>query len=78
MCKMQKMVKSITTDVDVVYDGGTYHATNVPAKICPECGEITVHEIIQERIVQYSSQRNKTSIDYAECENEESVASQFM
>lgn len=56
--------------------GGNFPTTNVPAKICPECGEITIHEIIQERIVQYATQRNKISIDYAECENEESVASQ--
>ena len=71
------MVKSITTESDVVYNGITYHATNVSAKICPECGKITIYEIIQERIVQYATQRNVKNIDYAECENEESRSSQL-
>ena len=72
------MVKSITTESDVVYNGITYHATNVSAKICPECGKITIYEIIQERIVQYATQRNVKNIDYAECENEESTSSQLV
>ena len=50
--KCKKWLKNITTETDVVYDGTIYHATNVPAKICPECGKITIYEIIQERIVQ--------------------------
>lgn len=74
--KCKKWLKGITTETNVICNGITYHAINVPAKICPECGEITIHELIQERIVQYAIQRNKLSIDYAECENEESVASQ--
>ena len=56
--KCKKWLKNITTETDVVYDGTIYHATNVPAKICPECGEIIIYEIIQERIVQYATQRN--------------------
>lgn len=56
--KCKKWLKNITTETDVVYDGTIYHATNVPAKICPECGKITIYEIIQERIVQYATQRN--------------------
>ena len=36
--KCKKWLKNITTETDVVYDGTIYHATNVPAKICPECG----------------------------------------
>lgn len=60
------------------YNGTTYHATNVPAKICPECGKITIYEIIEERIVQYATQRNVKNIDYAECENEEASASQLI
>ena len=66
--KCKKWLKNITTETDVVYDGTIYHATNVPAKICPECGKITIYEIIQERIVQYATQRNVKNIDYAECE----------
>ena len=38
--KCKKWLKNITTETDVVYDGKIYHATNVPAKICPECGKI--------------------------------------
>ena len=75
--KCKKWLKNITTETDVVYDGTIYHATNVPAKICPECGKITIYEIIQERIVQYATQRNVKNIDYAECENEEASASQL-
>ena len=45
--KCRKWLKSITTETDVVYNGTTYHATNVPAKICPECGKITIYEIIK-------------------------------
>lgn len=56
--KCKKWLKNITTETDIVYDGTIYHATNVPAKICPECGKITIYEIIQERIVQYATQRN--------------------
>ena len=37
--KCKKWLKNITTETDVVYDGTIYHATNVPAKICPECGK---------------------------------------
>ena len=48
--KCRKWLKSITTETDVVYNGTTYHATNVPAKICPECGKITIYEIIIRRI----------------------------
>ncbi len=62
--KCKKWLKNITTETDVVYDGTIYHATNVPAKICPECGKITIYEIIQERIVQYATQRNVKNIDY--------------
>ena len=51
---------------------------NISAKICPECGKITIYEIIQERIVQYATQRNVKNIDYAECENEEASASQLI
>ena len=76
--KCKKWLKNITTETDVVYDGTIYHATNVPAKICPECGKITIYEIIQERIVQYATQRNVKNIDYAECENEEASASQLI
>ena len=76
--KCRKWLKSITTETDVVYNGTTYHATNVPAKICPECGKITIYEIIKERIVQYATQRNVNNIDYAECENEEASASQLI
>ena len=76
--KCKKWLKNITTETDVVYDGTIYHATNVPAKICPECGTITIYEIIQERIVQYATQRNVKNIDYAECENEEASASQLI
>ena len=47
-------------------------------KICPECGKITIYEIIEERIVQYATQRNVKNIDYAECENEEASASQLI
>ena len=47
-------------------------------RICPECGKITIYEIIQERIVQYATQRNVKNIDYAECENEEASASQLI
>ena len=56
--KCKKWLKKFTTETDVVYDGTIYHATNVPAKICPECGKITIYEIIEERIVQYATQRN--------------------
>ena len=76
--KCKKWLKNITTETDVVYVGKIYHATNVPAKICPECGKITIYEIIQERIVQYATQRNVKNIDYAECENEEASASQLI
>ena len=76
--KCKKWLKSITTETDVVYNGITYHATNVTAKMCPECGEIIVYEIIQERIVQYATQRNVKNIDYEECENEESASSQLL
>ena len=76
--KCKKCLKSTTTETDVVYNGITYHATNVPAKICPECGKIIVYEIIQERIVQYATQRNVKNIDYEECENEESASSQLV
>ena len=76
--KCKKWLKNITTETDVVYDGTIYHATNVQAKICPECGKITIYEIIQERIVQYATQRNVKNIDYAECENEEASASQLI
>ena len=76
--KCKKWLKNIITETDVVYDGTIYHATNVPAKICPECGKITIYEIIQERIVQYATQRNVKNIDYAECENEEASASQLI
>ena len=75
-CK--KWLKNITTETDVVYKGITYHATNVPAKLCPECGKIIIYEIIQERIVQYAIQKNMRNIDYAECEDEESSASQLV
>lgn len=74
--KCKQWLKNIMTDFDVKYDGNSIHAIHVPAKICSKCGEITVHGIIQDRIIQYASQKNKTCIDYAECENEESVASQ--
>ena len=47
-------------------------------RICPECGKITIYEIIEERIVQYATQRNVKNIDYAECENEEASASQLI
>ena len=47
-------------------------------RICPECGKITIYEIIKERIVQYATQRNVKNIDYAECENEEASASQLI
>ena len=76
--KCKKWLKNITTETDVVYDDTIYHATNVPAKICPECGKITIYEIIQERIVQYATQRNVKNIDFTECENEEASASQLI
>ena len=41
-------------------------------------GKITIYGIIEERIVQYATQRNVNNIDYAECENEEASASQLI
>lgn len=41
-------------------------------------GFLTIYEIIEERIVQYATQRNVKNIDYAECENEEASASQLI
>lgn len=37
--KCKRWLKNITTDTNVIYNGLTYHATNVPAKVCPELGE---------------------------------------
>lgn len=76
--KCKKWLKNITTETDVFFNGITYHATNVRAKICPECKEIIIYDIIQERIIQYANQRNVQNIDYAECENEESASSQLV
>ncbi|MFR5150458.1 MAG: YgiT-type zinc finger protein [Ruminococcus sp.] len=76
--KCKKWLKNITTETDVVYDGTIYHATNVPAKICPECGKITIYEIIQEQNCSICHSKKCKNIDYAECENEEASASQLI
>ena len=74
--KCKKWLKNITTETDVVEANGRIYKWY--PKICPECGKITIYEIIQERIVQYATQRNVKNIDYAECENEEASASQLI
>lgn len=78
MFRCKKWLRTVTTDCDVEYNGTVIHAVNVPAKLCPECGEVTVPDIIRERVIQYASDRGRTAIDYDECENEEAAGGQAL
>lgn len=69
---------SITAAVNVEIDGTLQRATNVPAKQCVNCGDITISDIILERLRRYAHDYPANNLDYAKCEDEESVGSQIL
>ncbi|MGG5461136.1 YgiT-type zinc finger protein [Clostridium sp. B9] len=73
-CKdCKKWLRDFTTDFDVEYEGKVIKAINVPGKKCPKCGMVFVHDIVRNRIIQYSLQKNMKVVDYFKCEEEEGV-----
>ena len=67
-----KMV-SVNADITVNIDGALQKATNVPARQCNDCGDLVVNECVLARIKQYAHHYPAAILDFAKCEEEESV-----
>lgn len=68
----------ITTSMEIKINGKLRKFTNVPAKQCVKCGNIIVSDFVLERIKQYAQDYSSTNLDFAKCEDEESVAAQTL
>lgn len=67
-----KMV-SVNADNTVNISGALQKATNVPARQCNDCGDLVVNECILARVKQYAHNYPTAILDFAKCEEEESV-----
>ena len=67
---------SVTASIEVDIDGKKQKAINVPAKQCGECGNVVVNDFVLERLEGYALRYPSETLDFAQCEDEESVASQ--
>lgn len=73
-CKIcKKRMLSVLISYEFSCSGKTMTATNVPAKQCPECGNIEILDLIKERLQRYAHNCKGTSIDYTKCENDEAA-----
>lgn len=78
-CKTcRKRMKRTETSLKITVCGEEKDAVRVPAYRCPVCGNIIVHDIIMERLMRYAMRKEGKIVDYAECENEETVAGQVL
>ena len=74
--KCKSWLKSTTLDTTISNENNRINVKNIPAKICLNCGEIYIYDIVKDNAFKYALQKGVNSVDYMEYEAEESVASQ--
>jgi YgiT-type zinc finger domain-containing protein len=67
ICRQAETVDGLTS---VAFERGEFRLTvnNVPAHVCPSCGEAYVEEAIAEQLLSFARQRSEAGMFDTQCE----------